>query len=220
MPVGDLFDDCQPKAGARQPACVGGAIEALEHVRQVGRRYARTLVDDLKFAAVEPNLHGGAGRTPLGRVVQDVGDRSFECGCISFYDPGSELHIDGETRCATFNPIDRSLADLCEILRLALGSSRVVPGKLDEVLNQNRELLTLSVDIGKKLTTVLVGQAAASCALDEEVEIGAQARKGGPQLMPCVGHQLLLALSGTRQGCEHRVEARRQPGQLVVSAYL
>jgi hypothetical protein len=107
--------------------------------------------------------------TPFRRVVQNVCDRSFECGRISSHHPGRELHIEAEPGCASFDPIDRPLADLREIQLLDLRGRRVVPGKLDEVLHEDGELLALGTNIGKEFLAVFVGQPALGRALDEEI---------------------------------------------------
>ena len=56
----------------------GGAVEAVEDVRQVLRGDARAVVANRDLAVAHRDLDLAAGRAPLGRVVEQVRDRPLE----------------------------------------------------------------------------------------------------------------------------------------------
>ena len=61
------------------------------------------------------------------------------------------------------------------------------------------------------------GQTALPVRLGEQVEVGAQRRQRGAQLVPGVGDELALPVARGGQRGQHRVERARQPGDLVVA---
>ena len=68
----------RPEARARQAAGGRRAVEAVEHVGQVGVRDAGPVVADGDLAVAHADLDLPAGRAPLGGVVDQVRDRAVE----------------------------------------------------------------------------------------------------------------------------------------------
>src|SRR5207302_10852944 len=75
-----LADDRETETGARQAARPGGAVEAVEDVRDVLLPEARPVVADREHAVREVHLDLSARRAPLDRVVDQVHDRALDLG--------------------------------------------------------------------------------------------------------------------------------------------
>jgi hypothetical protein len=89
-----LTDNGQPEAGAGHAPGGTGPVEAVEHVQQVLGRNAGPVVGHGEFAVPQADLHRAAGRTELGRVVQQVPDRDLQSGATA--DDAARLQIGRE----------------------------------------------------------------------------------------------------------------------------
>jgi lysophospholipase L1-like esterase len=92
--LGYLADDGQPEAGAGDSAGLRRAVEAVEHVGQVGGRDPGSVIAHGELAGVQAHLDRGARRTEFRRVVQEVPDRGLQpLGAAADY---ARLKVRGE----------------------------------------------------------------------------------------------------------------------------
>ncbi len=115
-------------------------------------------------------------------------------------------------------PVHRPLHQVGERHGFGLGLGPfVVPGQVDQVTNESRQLLQLGVHVGQKCVPVLGRQVP---HLHEHLDVGAQAGERGPQLVAGVGDQLGLLLAGGVQAPSMalKLRARRPSSSLPVSS--
>ena len=159
-----------------------------------------------------------AGRAPLGRVVEQVGDRAVEPRPLAGHH--ARLQVDGEAdlRRVAACALDRGRHELVEPQRLGwVARDLAVAGELDEVADQLAELLELGDEVAPQALAVGGRQVAAGA---EHLEVGAQRRERRAQLVRRVGDELALGALRVVERLEHRVERRGQPRELVVALRL
>jgi len=113
-----------------------GAIEPIEHIRQVGIGDTRALVSDREPTLDEADVDATARRTPLNRVVEHVRDRAFEPVGVTDDNPVLDVDRKRDSRRAPPNPLDRSLDDRAQVQFLGTDIGPVIARKLDQVSDQ------------------------------------------------------------------------------------
>ena len=161
------------------------------------------------------------GRAPLGGVVEQVGDRALEGRGLADHPPRGDGHVEVEPRCPAADPDQGPVDHLGQVDRLDHVGQRLVAGQLDQVADEGGQLLDLGADVVEQLGARLGRQAGHAArvlvGLGEQVEVGAQGRERGAELVAGVGHQPPLPVPGRRDGGEQLVEGRGEPGDLVVA---
>ena len=120
MVVDGLLDDREPEPGAGQGASRGGAVEAVEDVRQIGVVDAGPVVAHCQHPVGEADVDGAAGRAPLDRVVEDVVDRALQPRAGPDDPVGLQPALEAQPRRRpVLRPRDRRRHELVERERLA-----------------------------------------------------------------------------------------------------
>ena len=207
----------RPEARARHRARLRRAVEALEHVRQVVGLDPRSLVVDGQGPVRHPHRDRAVGRSPLGGVVEQVGDGALDGPGLALDPPGQGGHVELAARRAEPDPRDGPVDHLGEVEGLHDLGQRLVAGELDEVADEVRQLLDLGADVVEELGLLLGREPAGLVGLGEQVEVRAQRGERRPQLVAGVGHQPALPVARGLEGGEHGVERRGQAGDLVVA---
>jgi hypothetical protein len=96
---------------------------------------------------------------------------------------------------------------------------RCLAGQLGQVADQRGQLLDLAADVVEELgpRRGIQVRPPGLVGLGEQVDVGAQRRQRGAQLMTRVGHQPSLPLARGVECDQHLVERGGQPGDLVVA---
>ncbi len=97
---------------------------------------------------------------------------------------------------------------------------QIASGQLDQIVDQGAELLGLLDHVGQHVIALVGLELAAG---QQHLDVGAQARHRGAELVRGVGDELALGtdrfvevVAGMLEALEHRVEARGQLSDLVV----
>ena len=83
-PLDDLADDRQAETRPRHGACRVGPMEPIEHLRQIGRRDARSRGRGRSARSFDDDVDRAGRLIELAGVVDEIGDRSIE--------PGAAVH--------------------------------------------------------------------------------------------------------------------------------
>ena len=159
--LGHLAHDRQPEAGAGQPARVGGAVEAVEHVRQVGGVDARARGH--APTARRPrtvDLDGPPGglhlRALSSRFVTARSSRSRSPRTTARLERRLEVHAAAGARAGALDAARRRARRAERPRRLArrLAAAR----ELDEVADQRGQLLELRDQVLAAAARALVGR--------------------------------------------------------------
>jgi hypothetical protein len=103
---------------------------------------------------------------------------------------------------------------LVEMHVLRRGRRLRTTGQLDQVGHQAGELVELGHHVGEERLTVPLRE---PLGAGQNLDVGPQRGERGPELVGGVGHQLALGPQRRVQRGHHRVEARPEAGDLVVS---
>ena len=128
---------------------------------------------------------------------------------------GDERGTAARRRCRARGPAPRSAAhELVELELLEVALGRVLAGELDEVADERGQLAQLRQQVLAQLRALLGRQLGRA---REQLDVGLHGRQRRAQLVRRVGDQLALRTARLGERVEHRVEAARQAGQLVVA---
>ena len=86
--------------------------------------------------------------------------------------------------------------------------------ELDDVADERGELVELRDDVGAQALALVLGQ---PVGVLQHLDVGAQARDRRAQLVAGVGDEMALRLGRALERVERRVEAARQPRELVLA---
>ena len=213
MHLCDLADDRQTESRTRLRAGRGGAVEAVEHERALVGRDPDAAVAHFDDPTAHVDLDRCVVRAELARVVDEVvhgaidgrgadvdhrgrvarqGDRAPAPSALAFHDARHEV-------------------DQIDVLH---GFIRARVGReVDELGDEITQLLELDLRGVDQLRPLRLVEG--SRAL-EQFDVRAQRREGRPQLVARVHDEPLLLSARRSERGEHRVEAAREPPELVV----
>ena len=119
------------------------------------------------------------------------------------------------------DPVERAIDGVGDAHRLVDHRAGVLAREVHQIPHQLGELLDLRDHVPLEGAAVGVGdrRGAGAAGRDEQLDIGAQARQRGLELVPRVGHEAGLALPALPQRDEHLVEARGEARDLVVPGH-
>ena len=115
---------------------------------------------------------------------------------------------------AAARALDAGLHDRGEVEHLEVALRRPLAGELDEIADEAGQLAQLREHVLAQLAALFRRQLARA---REQLDVGLHGGQRGAQLVRGVGDQLALGAARLGQRLEHRVEAARQRGQLVVA---
>ena len=116
-------------------------------------------------------------------------------------------------RVAPLGALDDALGQRAEVdvLEIAI-LGPPLDGEVDELGHERAELLELEGRGFEELALLVRVHVGSAC---EQLDVGPQGRERRAQLVAGVHHELVLLVARSREGMEHRVEARREPADLV-----
>jgi hypothetical protein len=163
---------------------------------------------------VNTDLDLSAERAPLGRVVEQVRNGSLDRGRSAVHKRGVEVRREGDVRPVPPGALDSGLGnqvepDVLRLLRVLLGAR-----ELDQLRDQRRHLAELLDHVAEK-PLPLLGRKRAFAG--EHLDVRAQAGERRAQLVRRVRHELALGATRLLERAKHRVEARREPSELVLA---
>jgi hypothetical protein len=224
--VDDLRHDRQAEPGSGKRTGAGGAVEPLEHVRDVRLGDARPLVRDRDHPLAGTHRDRGvdhaARRAPLRRVVQQVARRPFQRLRPADDDGLLGGHPEADPRCVGTHPVECRAhhgGEVDPVQRLGCG---LLLGHLDELVDQRRQLDRLAVDVLEQLDLVLEperGGPRGAARVQEELHVVAQAGQRRAQLVTRVLDQPSLRPASRGQRREHAVEGRGEVGDLPAALH-
>ncbi len=217
MRLGDLADDREPEPGAGHAPRGSGSVEAVEHVRQVLLVDPGTVVAHRHLAVANGDLDLAAGRAPLGRVVEQVRDRALDRRRDAVDDRLPKVGREGDARPVPACALDGVRGEEVEPHLLRLRRLPLAARELDQLGDEGRHLVQLLDDVSEQPLTLARRQRALA---RQHLDVRSQARERRPQLVRRVGDELALRAGRLLERAEHRVEARREPAELVVAGGL
>ncbi len=215
MAADHLVDDRQPEAGAWLAAHVDGPVEAIEDPPEVVRGDAPATVADGQARPVDVDLDDRRRIAVLHRVVDQVADRPLHLPWSSVDHQRVVLDDDDLAVGAALDPRRGRAGQVAEPQRLGVLGGGEVAGQLDELLEECGELADVLEHVADDLAAL--GGVEPLDAL-EELEVAGQAGEWGAHLVAGVGHEPPLLRLGAGDLGDHRLEARRQVGDLAGAA--
>ncbi len=179
----------RPSPRALLAAAVGAAIEPVEHVGEVLVVDPAAVVADTQSTAVQEHVDDAVRRRMTGGVVKQIVDRAAEPVGGAVDDPGLERCAETHLRVIAPGPRERLLDDAVKPDRLRRAGGQIAAGELDQVTDEPAQLLALLDDVGEQTPTVLLTEFS---ALEQHLDVRAQARHRRAQLMGCVSDELAL----------------------------
>ena len=166
-------------------------------------------------------MHLPTRRAPPCGVVEQVDHCALEQSRVAVEVPRAHPDVEADGERPTPDPLDGPVDDCGQLERLRGGGLRVLARELDDIADEGAQLVDLGPYVRQQCGPLDGVQGRATLgglavALREEVQVGAQARQRGAQLVPGVGNQPVLPIAGLGQRGEHRVEADRESGDLVI----
>jgi AraC-like DNA-binding protein len=217
----DLAHDRQAQPRTGPSARLRAAVEAVEDVRPVVLGDARSVVAHRQLTARQLDLDRRVGGAVLQRVVEQIVHRPPET-------PGrarqhrrrqsrAQFALGRASACARERLADEHVQ--AHVLGFEVPRGLLAAGEIDQVVDQRRQLL----DPVDHLAQQLLALARVDIRLLlQNFNVRTQARHRRAQLVRSVGHQLALGVhrrvqraDRALQRIEHRVEAHRQPANLI-----
>ena len=212
--LGGLAHDRQPEPRARHAARAVGAVEALEHVRQVaprrspGRGRARSARRRARPTSTAP-----PGGLHLTRVVEQVRHRALDPLGLAAHDRRLGVELERRRRrprarrarstsAATISSSRTSSSRLAALGARAPARPRRPPARSARRARSTMSARSASRSCGGQAVGVL-----------ERLDVRAQAGDRRAQLVAGVGHEVALGLDRALERVERRVEAAREPGR-------
>ena len=169
------------------------------------------------LAAAHGHLDLAAGRGPLGRVVEQVGDRALDRGRGAADERLLEVGRERDVRPVPPRAADGVGGDEVEPDVLRLLGMLLRPRELDQLGDQRRHLAELLDHVAEQALPFRGRERALS---GEDFDVRPQAGQRRAQLMRGVGDELPLGAARLLQSAEHGVEARGETAELVLAARL
>jgi hypothetical protein len=170
------------------------------------------VVPDRKGAVRQLDLDLADAAGELGGVVEQVGHGALDA--VRHPDRPGRGERGGELdpRPVQPGPVDDVLGQRVPAQLLDRGGRLLAAGQLHGVGDQAGQVVDAGEHRGDQPVAVLPVQ---QLYLAQHLDVGAQRGQRGAQLVRGVGDQLALAVGGVLHGAEHRVEADREPAELV-----
>ena len=171
----------------------------------------------VSVAVGQPDRDRAAGRAPLGGVVEQVGDGALDGRGLALDPPGQGGDVELAARRAQPHPRDGPVDHLGEVEGLHDVGQRLVAGQLDEVADEVGQLLDLGADVVQQLGLLLGRSPPVSSAWVSRSRFVRSDVSGVRSSWPASATSRRCRSARGRQGREHRVERRGEPGDLVVA---
>jgi MFS family permease len=141
--VGRLFDDRQSQPRAGQPSRLVSTIEPVEHARDVFLLEARPMVTHIEHSIAQDDFDPPAGRAPLARVVDQVGDGTTHAFWRVDDLRRLELEAERELRSAAVGAGYCLLYDVVELDWLGVLARRGSTGEVHDIGDELCQLVEL-----------------------------------------------------------------------------
>ena len=145
----------RPSPEPGRPRAAGGAVEAVEHIGQVGVRDAGTVIAHAHLAVAHPDLDLAARGAPLGGVVEQVRDGPVETARHSLHEARLQLREEHLVGGVAAGALDRVRDQGIEPHVLHVGLGLVAAGQVDEVGDEHRQLVELRDEVTQQALVVL-----------------------------------------------------------------
>ena len=172
------------------------------------------VVSDRHGAVRDGDLDRRARLAPLDGVVEHVRDGSLEPARDAANDGRLERRREADLGREPLGPRDLLVHELVELHVDELEVGRLLARELDEPGHEAAHLPELAHEVAEQRLARGGREVVAAC---EHLDVRADARERRPELVGGVGDELALLALRLVERREHRVEARAEPRELVVS---
>ena len=145
----------RPSPNPGRPRAAGRAVEAVEHIGEVGVRDAGAVVAHAHLAVAHADLDLAARRAPLGGVVEQVRDRAVEAARHSLDEARLELGEEHLVGGMAAGALDRVRDERVEAHVLDAGLGLVAARQVDEVGDEHGQLVELGDEVAQQAVVVV-----------------------------------------------------------------